>query len=141
MRKEMTDRINEIQDSMLVSAKCCFSESELSDLYYLVRITGQFFDYLSEASTFQRDDYALEYAIETIFNGVDSFYKINIAYQNLVGARPSTITGFNFSVPTFKDLFTFKFLEFTAELTFEKQCRLLLDLFKLQIVFAGFLYG
>jgi hypothetical protein len=44
------------------------------------------------------------------------------------------------STMSLKKQFLSWFHEFEIETSFEKKCRLLLDLFKLQIVFAGVLY-
>jgi hypothetical protein len=45
------------------------------------------------------------------------------------------------SKQTFKTQFFSTFNEFVEEANFERKCRLLLDLFKLQIVFAGMSYS
>ena len=45
------------------------------------------------------------------------------------------------SMESFKSQFVSMFNQFTNETNFENKCRLLLDLFKLQIVFAGVSYG
>jgi hypothetical protein len=42
---------------------------------------------------------------------------------------------------SFKTQFVSMFNKFTKEVNFEKKCRLLLDLFKLEIVFAGISYN
>jgi hypothetical protein len=42
---------------------------------------------------------------------------------------------------SFKTQFVSMFKEFTEEVNFENKCRLLLDLFKLQIIFVGISYG
>lgn len=86
-------------------------------------------------------DFDLSYAIETVFSGVDSFCIVSAAYRGLVGPTSSTINWDKLSVSAFNEQFTSKFHEFAAASNFEKQCRLLLDLFKLAIVFAGYSYN
>lgn len=140
MKNDIEERINEIQASMMESAKSCFTKSELSHLYYLITVTGKFFNYLQTSTANLQSDLELRYTMETVFNGVDSFCSVSAAYRILVGATSSTISWDEVSVPTFNEQFTSKFHEFTAESKFEKQCRLLLDLFKLEIVLAGLLY-
>jgi hypothetical protein len=59
----------------------------------------------------------------------------------LVGATGSNVKwGMITSWESFKARFISMFDEFTAEVNFENKRRLLLDLFKLQIVFAGVSY-
>jgi len=83
----------------------------------------------------------MESACRAIRSGVDSFCGLNATYRILSGATGSNIKwGMISSWESFKVRFISMFDEFTAEVHFENKCRLLLDLFKLQIVFAGVLY-
>jgi hypothetical protein len=174
MREDIKELIEEIQASMVDSAQSCFIEAELDDLRCLIRVTGEFLNYLQVANTNTQPrskgdgpgvkvpllqsltarikpptepidevvygDFDLRYTIETVFSGVDSFSSVSAAYRALAGPIGSTINWDKVSVSTFNEQFTSKFHEFVTELNFEKQCRLLLDLFKLAIVFAGFSY-
>jgi hypothetical protein len=83
------------------------------------------------------DDLERGYAIASIFSGIDSFVSISGLYCILVGATRSKLQWPNFSAQSLKDQFVAMFHDFEAEDNFVKKCRLLLDLFKLQIVFAG----
>jgi len=122
------------------SAKSCFVEAEIRDLGCLIRITCEFLDYLETANPNPTSDFDLRYAIETIFSGVDSFSSVSAGYRALADPPPSTIHWGDVPASTFIEAFTSKFHEFAAESGFEKKCRLLLDLVKLQIIFAGFSY-
>jgi hypothetical protein len=51
-----------------------------------------------------------------------------------------SIQGTTFSLASLKALFDAMFDEFLLQSNFDKKCRLLLDLFKLQVVFAGLTY-
>ena len=152
----------EIQTSMVQSAKSSyFSEPELTDLHHLIGVTCAFFQYLENPGAKQFSyrpstvpasvdfylkhtelfsDFGLSYAIETVFSAVYSYSGVNQTYRGLVGSTKSEIDWNKVSISTFNEQFTSKFHEFVAEPVFEKQCRLLLDLFKLQLVFAGFFY-
>ena len=62
------------------------------------------------------------------------------AYKTLVGAMNSSFGGPAISPAISKGDFISKFNEFLVQENFEQRCRLLLDLFKLQIVFAAISY-
>jgi hypothetical protein len=82
-----------------------------------------------------------EYACETILSGVDCFVRLSPAARSLRGDTKSRIEwGAVSSRETFKSQFFALFDEFVAEREFEKKFRLLLDLFKLALVFVGFCY-
>jgi hypothetical protein len=85
-------------------------------------------------------DTRLKYMVETVFNAVESFVSVNSAYRVLIGAVSSRIDWDTISVSSFYEQYASRFREFVTEPVFEKQCRLLLDLFKLELVFAGFSY-
>ena len=164
MNSELTRRVKETQSSMVESAKSCFDESELGHLRALIRLTVEFYEYLEHgsvemaqalkrgahadyfkdlhsASSDPFNKYDLGYTCESIRSGVDSFCSICASYRILVGRRDSKIDwGMISSMESFKSQFVSTFNEFTNETNFENKCRLLLDLFKLQIVFAGVSY-
>lgn len=183
MNQDINKLISEIQVSMAASAKLCFEDSELSHLYYLVGITGEFMSYLETADAvlpgsltgarpsskggallaeppyswsgaegmrptasgtsydaLTVGDAGLKYTVETVFNAVESFVSVNSAYRVLSGAVGSRIDWDAISVSSFYEQYTSRFREFVTEPVFENQCRLLLDLFKLELVFAGFSY-
>jgi hypothetical protein len=149
---------------MVESAKSCFDESELGDLRAVIRLTVEFHHYLEHGSTEMAralqagphasrfndlqsasadplNKYDLGYTCNSIRSGVDSFCNLNATYRILVGATGSKVEwGMISSRDLFKTQFMLMFNEFTEEANFENKCRLLLDLFKLQIVFAGVSY-
>ena len=166
VNNDITKSVNEIQASMLESSKSHFDDSELGHLRVVIRLAVEFHDYLEHGSVeiaraieqqpsakiasaeFLKDlqiasadpfnKYDLGYTCESILSGVDSYCSLNAAYSKLDGAAGSRIEwGMVSSSKSFKAQFVSMFKEFTEELNFESKCRLLLDLFKLQIVFAG----
>jgi hypothetical protein len=93
------------------------------------------------ASVDPLNKYDLEYECESIRSGIDSFCSLNSTYRILVGATNSRIEwGMIFSRESFNKQYVSMFKEFIEETNFEFKCRLLLDLFKLQIIFAGVSY-
>ena len=131
----MRELVKRIQDSMVEST---FEEKQLSHLRTLIRLTIEFYDYLNPGNHPER--FELEYSIESILSGIESFCIVNAGYKVLVGAMLTTIAWNQVSALTLKDQFIAMFDEFVAEKAFERKCRLLLDLFKLQIVYAGMFY-
>lgn len=158
MENDARELVKKIQASMVESAKTTFEESGLDSLCCLIRLTVEFCDYLHNGIPDLRDiternqhrvgrfaqsdsDFnELKYSIESIFSGIELFTSVNAEYSVLVGATSSQIKWGTASMVSLEDLFLSMFHEFTAETNFEKKCRLLLDLFKIQIVFAGVFY-
>jgi len=123
MNSDIRERVRTIQAQMAESAKSCFSE---------------FHDHLQ---SFDSDPVKLEYMCESVFAGIDSFMLVTHAYSVVSGTSHSTIDLESISLPSLKEQFGSVFSEFVREAIFEKKCRLLLDLLKLQIVFAGISYN
>jgi hypothetical protein len=164
MDDDVITRVKEIQTSMVESAKSCFDESELGHLRCVIRLTVEFRDYIEHGSVemarglqqgsgskFFNDlriagadpfnKYDLRYACDSVHSGVDSFCSLNATYRILVGATGSKVElGMVSSRESFKEKFISMFDEFTQEVNFENKCRLLLDLFKLQMAFAAVSY-
>jgi len=162
MNNDLKERVQVVQASMLESecVKSCFEESEKDDLRILIRLTLEFDEYLkygipglrviAESERHRPGGYIipsneleleeLKYSLESIFSGIDSFRKVNSAYGILVGATGSKVEWGMVSMTSLKEQFVSMFNEFAVETHFEKKCRLLLDLFKVQIVFAGVFY-
>ena len=162
---DIVKRVKELQAPMVESAKPHFDESELGHLRTVIRLAVEFHDYLEHGSVeiatsilngphakYVRDvqsasadpfnKYDLDYACESIRSGVDSFCSLSVSYKMLDGATNSRVEwGMISSRDSFKTQFVSMFNKFTKEVNFEKKCRLLLDLFKLEIVFAGISYN
>jgi hypothetical protein len=138
MNSDIRERVRTIQAQMAESAKSCFSEQERNHLGALIRVTVEFHDHLQ---SFDSDPVKLEYMCESVFAGFDSFMLVTHAYSVVSGTSHSTIDLESISLPSLKEQFGSVFSEFVREAIFEKKCRLLLDLLKLQIVFAGISYN
>ncbi len=162
---DVPNRVEEIQTSMVASAQSHFDEAELGHLRTLIRLAVEFEDYLeygsveiatsllngpharyvpeaqiASADPFNR--YDLDYACESIRSGVGSFCRLSASCRLLDGVPKSRIEwGMTSSRESFKTQFVSMFRKFTEEMNFENKCRLLLDLFKLQIIFAGVSYN
>ena len=164
MDDDLITRVKEIQSSMVESAKGRFDESELGHLRCLIRLAVEFHDYLQHgsvdlatriqngplakyvpdaqsASVDPFNKYDLDFACGSIRSGVDSFCVLSNTCRVMDSAPGSRVEwGIISSRESFEKHFISMFKQFAAEVNFESKCRLLLDLFKLQIVFAGISY-
>jgi hypothetical protein len=126
---------------MVDAAESCFEPSELDHLRVLVRLTMEFRQYLQRESVEMADiHYSNQYVSESIFSGLDSFRSVTHAYQVLVGARDSAIDWSAISKSSIERKFLSTFESFEQAQIFEDKCRILLDLFKLQLAFEAILY-
>jgi hypothetical protein len=141
MDDNLKKQIRETQAVMLENTRSCFSESEQDNLRCLIRLTIEFNSYLQFSQADSQNIDELKYRIESIFSGIESFCNVNAAYRVLVGATSSKIEWNQVCLAPLDEKFVFMFREFNKEAIFERKCRLLLDLFKLQIVFAGVFYN
>ncbi len=146
VKREIIELVRKVQSSMVADASSTFSESELDNLRVVIRLTIEFFDFIESADidSFNAYDrriaFDLSYSIESIFSGIDSYGSLTNSYQVLVDATRSKVNWENISISSLKEQFITKYHNFMEETNFENKCRLLLDLFKIQIVFAGMLY-
>jgi hypothetical protein len=123
-----------IQTSMVSAVKSSFGPSELDALRVVIRLTVEFRQRL-EANEITN------YVSESVFSGMDSFVSLVHAYGVLAGAEAhSHLQWKAASVTSLRREFRSLYSAFLAETTFEKRCRLLLDLFKLQIALAAMTY-
>jgi len=144
MEDNEIQRVQAIQLSMQESARPAFDDEHIQNLGILIRVTVEFHDYLRSASPWPQfpDDpfHDMTYMIDKILFNIDSFRIVLHTYGVLVGSTKSRIDWSAVGVQSLKDRFLSLYPEFVAETKFENKCRLLLDLFKLQIVFAGAFY-
>jgi hypothetical protein len=131
--------VDAIQASMLEGASH-FLDSQLDALRCVVRLTVEFFHRLQRVDIDSIDDESLQYWGGSVFSGVDSFTSLCQAYRTTAGETGSKLPQRVTSRAALKEEFTAMYREFAGETNFEKRCRLLLDLFKLQIIFAGMTY-
>lgn len=140
MRDDQVERVRAIQLSMDESARPAFDDEDIQHLHVLVRLTVRFHDYLSSAPPSDDPFRDLNYVIDSVFFNVDSFRRVMQVYGVLVGSTTSTIDWNAISIRSLKDEFVSVYQAFVTQTIFESKCRLLLDLAKLQIAFAGAFY-
>ena len=131
--------VQKIQASMVESASH-FLDSESDALRIVIRLTVEFFHCLQRVDINSADSIDVRYMAESVFCGVDWFRFLCQAYGTTVGATRSLLPQRVTSRAALKDDFIAMYREFAEETNFERRCRLLLDLFKLQIIFAGMTY-
>jgi hypothetical protein len=114
-------------------------QNEIEDLRVVVRLTVEFDAYLRGWASNPLGTNA-RYTAESTFSGIDSFCAVNSAYRVLVGAMASNIPWRTLSMDLLVKEFSSRCDEFYAAGDFERRCRLLLDLFRIQIALAGLTY-
>jgi hypothetical protein len=125
---------------MVKSALPCFSADEQRHLRTLVRLVFEFHDFLSMRNSFQQTKGQLMYMADSIFSGIDSFCYVNDAYRVLKESEESKFDWLKVSKRTLTAQFGKMFDDFCVESNFERRCRILLDLFRIQIVYAAAVY-
>ena len=140
-RAEIAAFVREVQWSVFAAAAVDdeFSPSLTGDLRSLIRITIEFHEFLHGREVKRLSD-PVEYMIDTVFSGVSSFQLMHPLCNSWWGPGLSRLDWTNVSVPLLKERFESLFTDFLEENTFEAKCKILLDLFKIQIVLAGMLY-
>lgn len=127
-------RLSLIQGSMIDAVKGCFTESELNALRVVIRLTVEFGKNLEA-------DRLDNYVAESVFSGMDSFTSLVHAYGVLAGAEMDSLLQWKkVSISSLKRDFKLLYPKCLRAKSFERQCRLLLDLFKLQIALAAMTY-
>lgn len=128
-------QVRAIQTSMVEAGQPYLTVQELEDMRCLIRLTVEFASFILHGDTASAGTDNLQYVCESVFSGIDSFALLSAGYRILPGAQPSMLqeTG---RTPI-NEVFLSLYAQFLQDAAFEKRCRLLLDLFKLQIVFAG----
>ena len=130
--------VRSIQAEMARSAVPCFSKAEVDNLNCLIRLAVEFQHCAHEIGA--GDEGAVQNCAESVFSGVSSFCSVTRAYKVLAGEVPTSLRWDTLTLPDLRERFMSTFREFTAEGRFERKCRLLLDLFKLQLALASILY-
>lgn len=136
MTNPSIEEVREAQALMLAAGQSHLVGSEPDDLRALVRITIEFFYFLQE--DFNGDE--ASYAIDTVFSGVDSFMSLSAAYRSISNKAPTAVNWDEISRTTLRQVFLALYQRFRSDQKFETQLKLLLDLFRLQLIFAGMNY-
>lgn len=137
---DFKETVGSIFRSMEEPARPGFTDADLSRLYTVIRLTVDFRNFLETVDLTSPNKRDVTFACESISAGIETFMLVNSSYKVLVGSMSSEVKWELSSLSTFKEQFMSMYNEFLSEGTFEYRCRLLLDLFKLQIVFTGMLY-
>lgn len=130
-------RVRANQASMAELAEAWFSESELEHLRTVVRLVIELYEYFQLPCA---HSFCLSYVGESVFSGIDSYCIVTRAYRMPRGAKESQIEWNSLSLPELKTRYACMFKAFEEVNAFETKCRLLLDLYKVLIVFAGLTY-
>jgi hypothetical protein len=126
-----------IQNSMASASLPAFSEDDIANLRVIVRLVVEFKEFLHETPAIENSPADIEYLIGSILSGIDFFDLLEPSYMCLIGATASLPEWPQSEFPLFRATYLSKYAAFEGEQVFEPKCRLLRDLYKMQIVFAG----
>lgn len=134
----------ETRDSMVDAARPVFEDGDIQKLSDLIRLTVRFYHYLTSQGrwpVFPEDPWHdLTYVTEPIFWFVDEYLDVLKKYDYVPGKVATAVDWDHVTGDSLKDRFLHMYQDFIAEKVFSRKCRLLLDLYKLQIVFAGMFF-
>lgn len=140
MRRLTTDFVRRVNESYerIASTQDFLGETELAHLRVLVRLSAEFALYVDLADP---DGEETAYVCESIFSGVDSFdFMVRCVQEILSDGRTSQVA---VPVESIGALFG-QFRNLDARLPtleyFPDILRVVLDMFKLQLVFAGLVF-
>lgn len=134
---DLKSTVEAIYLSMEEPAKPAFTNVDLEELRSVIRLTVEFHSFLESTDLVSPNKSDVIYICESIFSGIESFVAMNNSYRILVGSASTTLKWEFTSLLSLREAFMLVYKEFLAEGTFEYRCRLLLDLYKMQVVFAG----
>jgi hypothetical protein len=137
---ELAERVHDIQVPMLQEAESVLRPEGVQGLRCLIRLAVEF-ESLLIADPMALDEESLAYECDSIFAGVDSFVATRNEVEVECGRQtPHAAQQFLASFSDVKSDFQAKYLRFLAETDFGTRCRLVLDLFRVQLVFAATMY-
>ena len=137
--------VSKIRATMVQEPEADFGEKEIENLGILIRLSVQFYNFLTSRGrwpVFPEDSFHnITYVAESILWNVNSFiYLSRNSYGIMEGRTRSAIDWNTVTAQSVKDRYLSIYQEFIAEADFLKKYRLLLDLYKLQLVYAGMFY-
>jgi hypothetical protein len=137
----MNQSIQSIQTSMAAEVQDCFLDEEIDDLKVVLRIALEVSGYLEGEEQLTPAANSFDYQLDTVLSGIDSFASLASAYSVLIGALASDLDWDDMSGTSLKKAIAVLREKFLAEAEFNKKCRHLLDLFKLELALVATSYG
>lgn len=127
-------------EAEMTDAASHFSKPQLDALGAIIGFTVEFFYYLKRTDMESLDADGVKWVNLSTVSGMRFFVTLCQTYGVTEGSVGSRLPRGVPSLTALKDEFTTRYQAFCKDTTFETKCGLLLDLFKLQIVFMGLTY-
>ena len=123
-------------------AKSGYCEEDIEDLCVVTRVAVEVYAWLKDfnINSLEQNKDEVEYNCETVLWSINTFIKVCGDYSVLIGTIPSQIDWGVISVASLKKLIIATYERFDAENVFLKKCRILLDLYRMELVLAGLVY-
>ena len=147
-RDKLAERYYAVQVPILRKAESYLIADDIQNLRAIVRLAVEFDDYLRREDTEALDADELEYVAGSVFAGIGCFAGVSHGYKVLAGATHSAIDSSLLpaltSLGALKEKYLAMYAAFEAldvETQFEDKVCLILDLFKLQLLFVSVLFN
>jgi hypothetical protein len=144
MKEDEESVARAITDSMVREVGPELIARDLELIGELVEVCVQFDHFLTGRGrwpAFPEDPFHnMKYEVSGLLCHVNTFLSLVQLYGILTGSKRSTVDWTTVTTVSVKDRYLFAYQEFIDETHFVKKLRLLLDLYKLQLVFAGMFY-
>lgn len=145
MTKVLVEQMRALQDSMVETGREHLPETDLERVRGLIRLTVEFHYHLQRRNIYSAeepmdpsDQKEVNYRCDSILGGIESFWYLSSSYHSM---STSKMTAWDqTSIAALKERFASIYERFCVGSNFEERCGLLLDMFKLQIIFVGLLY-
>lgn len=133
------DLVRDIQASMAALTPTWWEDPDRAHLRCLIRLNVEFFYHLQDEDMNEQSE--LRYLGNSIFSGIESFCLVSMTYRAMRGDTANQFIEEVVSKKSVKEEFIFYYQKFLAETDFDERCKLILILFRLQLIFTGLTYG
>jgi hypothetical protein len=141
---DLPNRVALVQVPLMEAGRPYLVEQEIEWLRTLIRLAVEFEDRLqrTKIEAMERDE--VQYLAGSVFSGLNCFLELGSSYHLLDGAGDTQVgwpVGSTIGSPLeLRQQYLTMYQEFLSETTFVNRCRLVLDLFKLQLIFVAIAY-
>ncbi|MEQ1886859.1 MAG: hypothetical protein ABL967_17490 [Bryobacteraceae bacterium] len=129
------DEVKSIQTSVLTGAPDWLEPSTLGHVRCLIRLSVEFSYFLADFDSAGNEDF--DYLAGSVFAGTESFQLVAMLVSVMGCETPNPLVGKQVSAKQMKDIFLRAYRELADSESFKNRCQLLLDLFRMQVVFVG----
>jgi hypothetical protein len=139
MERDSLEALRTVQSALRASAAAYGLGPDLGNYDVVIRLTMEFSQFLVDLEGGPVEPAEIRYKCESVFSGTESFCQLSSDYR-VMSDEVRTDEWPTVSFAQLRGEFMTKYRRFLEETDFPLRCRLLLDLFKLQLLFTGMAY-